>query len=498
MSARALSSTAALLGAAALILSAGLTAKAADDRWTTLTRLGGMNAAESSSQDSTLAQASSVQTAQWSASRGAQSGSQVQKPRLLRRDPYGQSQPIAGGDGGNAAVAAQTVAPQMDPAGPKNVSPWKKLMALAGKVMLAATLLLTAAGLLAMIGKRLAASGFPPTVAHGLLLLNIARLVAMGAMAASAVAAAIGVALVAQGQLWGGLLMTLSGAMLTAAAYKAMSGDSKAGAQAKAKLKALSDQASDQQAQYAAPKLQTVDSSAGQPAQQPAQAPSDAPPASGSGQAAASPQPQAPLQSQPVPGSGQPAALPNAQSGLPSDPVGQPVDAPQPPAGPDTSYADAASAGKDASGRYVAYTDDQGNTLYKAIDGTRNLRNNNPGNLIYSDFSQNEGAIGKDAGGYAIFPDSGTGQQAMRDLLTGPSYNHLSLADAITKYAPPYDAAGNPINPTSLYIKTIAGQMGVSSGTTLSSLSSDQMDELVSHMSWFEGHTPPTIISGGR
>ena len=55
--------------------------------------------------------------------------------------------------------------------------------------------------------------------------------------------------------------------------------------------------------------------------------------------------------------------------------------------------------------------------------GSRNQRNQNPGNLKYTKFSKAHGAIGQDAGGFAIFSSMEDGQKALDDLLVGAYYN---------------------------------------------------------------------------
>ena len=66
-------------------------------------------------------------------------------------------------------------------------------------------------------------------------------------------------------------------------------------------------------------------------------------------------------------------------------------------------------------GRSVTYYDDTGYTEVH-VGGTRSWRNNNPGNLRYTNWTKNHGAIGKDGDGFAIFPDVETGNQAKGDL----------------------------------------------------------------------------------
>lgn len=84
-------------------------------------------------------------------------------------------------------------------------------------------------------------------------------------------------------------------------------------------------------------------------------------------------------------------------------------------------------------------------------EGSRNWRNNNPGNLEYNDFTKRRGAIGSD-GRFAIFPDYQTGRAAQEALIfeghggkrlstagdygAGLGYKDKTLMQAIAAYAP--------------------------------------------------------------
>lgn len=85
----------------------------------------------------------------------------------------------------------------------------------------------------------------------------------------------------------------------------------------------------------------------------------------------------------------------------------------------------------------VIYVDEKGKKTIRR-GGSRSWRNNNPGNLRSGDFAKRHGAIGK-AGGFAVFPDNDTGRAALSALLKGPSYNNLSIFDAVSKYAPEFE-----------------------------------------------------------
>jgi hypothetical protein len=66
--------------------------------------------------------------------------------------------------------------------------------------------------------------------------------------------------------------------------------------------------------------------------------------------------------------------------------------------------------------------------------GTAAWRFNNPGNIENGKFAAGHGAIGGDR--FAAFPDQKTGAAAQVALLQ-QRYRHLTLDDAIAKYAPP-------------------------------------------------------------
>ena len=86
----------------------------------------------------------------------------------------------------------------------------------------------------------------------------------------------------------------------------------------------------------------------------------------------------------------------------------------------------------------------------------RNLRNNNPGNIVDGEFARRHGAIGSD-GRFAIFPDAETGSRAMDALLE--SYGRRgydTLREVIGRWAPPSE------NNTSAYVASVAKRLGVS------------------------------------
>ena len=113
--------------------------------------------------------------------------------------------------------------------------------------------------------------------------------------------------------------------------------------------------------------------------------------------------------------------------------------------------------------------------------GSRNWRNNNPGNLEFGDFSRRYGALGTD-GRFAIFPTYEAGLRAKEALLfEGRGYAGMTIAQAITRYAPPNE------NDTAVYIRTVSAAVGASPTTLMSDLNPDQRKALLASMERVEG-----------
>ena len=77
----------------------------------------------------------------------------------------------------------------------------------------------------------------------------------------------------------------------------------------------------------------------------------------------------------------------------------------------------------------VVYTADDGRRLVRE-GGSRSWRNNNPGNMRYTGFSRDKGAIGT-AAKFAVFPSVETGRAALSLLLRGSKYLNLLITKAI-------------------------------------------------------------------
>lgn len=139
-----------------------------------------------------------------------------------------------------------------------------------------------------------------------------------------------------------------------------------------------------------------------------------------------------------------------------------------------------------ALGRDVVYTTADGRRV-RRTGGTRAWRNLNPGNIRYSEFSRKAGAIGQ-AGGFAVFPDEETGTRAISSLLRGKSYNNLTIARAITRYAPPSE------NNTAAYHRRIQQITGLNINRRISNLSDGELSRVVDAIRAIEGWEAGRII----
>lgn len=139
-----------------------------------------------------------------------------------------------------------------------------------------------------------------------------------------------------------------------------------------------------------------------------------------------------------------------------------------------------------AAGRDVVYTTADGRRV-RRTGGTRAWRNLNPGNIRYSEFSRKAGAIGQ-AGGFAVFPDEEMGTRAVSSLLRGKSYNNLTIARAITRYAPPSE------NNTAAYHRRIQQITGLNINRRISDLSDGELSRVVDAIRAIEGWEAGRII----
>jgi hypothetical protein len=136
--------------------------------------------------------------------------------------------------------------------------------------------------------------------------------------------------------------------------------------------------------------------------------------------------------------------------------------------------------GTDGTG--VTYVELNNGTIEKRSGpGSRASRNNNPGNLEASPWTQSQpGYIGTD-GRFGVFDTLENGLAAQRNLLSTDKYQNKTISEAITSYAPEFE------NDTPGYTKAVADGVGVSPDTRLSELSPEQMDKFYESTHKVEG-----------
>jgi hypothetical protein len=119
--------------------------------------------------------------------------------------------------------------------------------------------------------------------------------------------------------------------------------------------------------------------------------------------------------------------------------------------------------------------------------GTRSWRNNNPGSMLYGNFTRANGAIGQD-GPFAIFPDADIGYQAMISRLSSPQWSSFTLGYAIIhNWAPANE------NDSVAYAAFVSSHSGLSPDTTLGSMSSTQINSVAQAIKQREGWKTGTV-----
>lgn len=127
------------------------------------------------------------------------------------------------------------------------------------------------------------------------------------------------------------------------------------------------------------------------------------------------------------------------------------------------------------------------NGAVQKLQGSRNWRNNNPGNLEYGNYAISMGAIGTD-GRFAVFPSYSKGKAAKEKLIfEGSNYRGLTLTQMITRYAPPSE------NNTSFYQSFVMAAVG-GINKLMSQYTSTERNRILSAMEKVEGFKPGTVI----
>jgi len=124
----------------------------------------------------------------------------------------------------------------------------------------------------------------------------------------------------------------------------------------------------------------------------------------------------------------------------------------------------------------------------------RSVRNNNPGNLVFNEYTKSLGATGKDKDGFAIFPDPQIGQQASIANLQNYGTKGINTVSAITNRWSPPNAPGNTKQSTDNYTAYVAAKLGVDPNQPLDMNDTQMLAVMAEAISEFEsGHTSPLV-----
>lgn len=120
------------------------------------------------------------------------------------------------------------------------------------------------------------------------------------------------------------------------------------------------------------------------------------------------------------------------------------------------------------------------------VDGARGIRNNNPGNLEYSEKNPWEGQTGDD-GRFAKFETPEHGIRALgRNLLSYQRQGIDTVSDIINRWAPPSDN-----NNTDAYIQAVCAQLGVTADQQLDASNPDTLKALCAAIIQHENGSQP-------
>lgn len=139
------------------------------------------------------------------------------------------------------------------------------------------------------------------------------------------------------------------------------------------------------------------------------------------------------------------------------------------------------------------YGDGKGNTIYEYSNGRKEKwsggwlawRNNNPGNVTKNDGFVWDGEIGVN-GRFCVFSDPKWGQRATKIIMRGQANKGKTLAEFITRYAPPSE------NPTAEYIKFVSKLTGILPDTKLMDVM-EKIDSIAAAIFEFEDPLKGTI-----
>lgn len=127
------------------------------------------------------------------------------------------------------------------------------------------------------------------------------------------------------------------------------------------------------------------------------------------------------------------------------------------------------------------------NGAIQKLTGSRNWRNNNPGNLEFGNYAKSMGAIGTD-GRFAVFPSYASGKAAKEKLIfEGGNYKGLTLTQMITRYAPPSE------NNTGFYQSFVMAAVG-GINKLMGQYSPTERSRILAAMERVEGFKPGIVV----
>lgn len=114
------------------------------------------------------------------------------------------------------------------------------------------------------------------------------------------------------------------------------------------------------------------------------------------------------------------------------------------------------------------------------------IRNNNPGNIIWSRYNNWQGQTGKDERGFAQFADIYSGYRAMAKLLRNYiSQGNNSLRKIIYKWSPP-SGKGNTLEGTNNYVAYVSRATNIAPDEVISFSDGDMVTDIMVAMTEFE------------
>jgi hypothetical protein len=149
--------------------------------------------------------------------------------------------------------------------------------------------------------------------------------------------------------------------------------------------------------------------------------------------------------------------------------------------GPDANATPQSARGGPGYSVIITYSD---GTEEVRSAGSRSWRNNNPGNIRRG--ADLQGEIGA-AGGFTVFENENAGQSAIGELLLRPTYQRLTVSQAIARWAPPNE------NDTANYQRWVQSVTGIDGQTRISTLNDGQLRSMGNAIRNIEGWDPGTV-----